>query len=110
MKAIKGVKLYNPVEATKICLIPNMIVPKNFHVHEFIKYTETQCPTTHLKSYYHKMTEVVHYKKLLMHLFQDSLSVAALNWYTRLEATKICLVPNIIVPKNFHVPEFIKYT
>jgi len=63
VKAIKGVKLYNPVEATKICLVPNVIVPKNFRVPEFIKYPRTQYPTTHLKSYYNKMTEVVHDKK-----------------------------------------------
>jgi hypothetical protein len=37
VKAIKGVKLYIPVEATKICLVPNVIVPKNFHVLEFLK-------------------------------------------------------------------------
>jgi ribosomal protein S26 len=56
VKAIKGVKLYNPVEATQICLVSNVIVPKNFRVPEFIKYTRTQCPTTYLKSYYNKMT------------------------------------------------------
>lgn len=89
VKAIKGVKLYIPVEATKICLVPNVIVPKNFRVPEFIKYTRTQCTTTHLKSYYNKMIEVVHDKKLLMHFFQDSLSIVALNWYIRLDRTNI---------------------
>jgi hypothetical protein len=35
------------------------------------------------------MIEVVHDKKLLMHFFQDSLSIAALNWYIRLDRTNI---------------------
>jgi hypothetical protein len=66
-----------------------MVVPKTFRVPEFIKYTGTQCPMTHLKSYCNKMAEVVHDEKLLMHLFQDSLSGAALSWYMRLDNTKI---------------------
>jgi hypothetical protein len=74
IRAIKGVNLYNLVGAVKICLVPNVIVPKKFRVPEFIKYTGTQCPMTHLKSYYNKMTEVVHDEKLLMHFFRDSLN------------------------------------
>ena len=60
-------------------------VTKKFRVPEFIKYTGTQCPVTHLKSYCNKMAEVVHDEKLLMHFFQDSLSGAALSWYMRLD-------------------------
>jgi hypothetical protein len=40
-----------------------MVVPKMFYVPDFIKYTGTQCPVTHLKSYYNKMVEVVHDEK-----------------------------------------------
>jgi hypothetical protein len=72
-----------------MCLVPNVVVPKKFRVPEFIKYTGTQCPMTHLKSYCNKMAEVVHDEKLLIHFFQDSLSGAALSWYMRLDNTKI---------------------
>jgi hypothetical protein len=89
IRAIEGVDLYDPVRAAEMCLVPNMVVPKKFRVLEFIKYTGTQCPMTHLKSYCNKMAEVVHDEKLLMHLFQDSLSGAALSWYMRLDNTKI---------------------
>jgi hypothetical protein len=89
IRAIEGVDLYDPVRAAKMCLVPNVVVPKKFCVPEFIKYTGTQCPITHLKSYCNKMAEVVHDEKLLMHFFQDSLSGAALNWYMRLDNTKI---------------------
>jgi hypothetical protein len=72
-----------------MCLVPNVVVPKKFHVHEFIKYTGTQCPMTHLKFYYNKMAKVMHDEKLLVHFFQDSLNGAALSWYMRLDNTKI---------------------
>jgi hypothetical protein len=39
--AIEGVDLYDPVQPTKKCLIPNMVVAKKFRVPEFIKYTRT---------------------------------------------------------------------
>ena len=60
IRAIEGVDLYDPVRAAGMFLVPNVIVPKKFRVPEFIKYTGTQCPMTHLKSYCNKMAEVVH--------------------------------------------------
>jgi len=55
IKAIEGVDLYDPEQATKMCLILKVVVSKKFYVSKFIKYIETQCPITHLKSYYNKM-------------------------------------------------------
>eukprot|EP00258_Populus_trichocarpa_P023615 XP_024439634.1 uncharacterized protein LOC112323891 [Populus trichocarpa] len=52
IKVIEGVDLYDPVRAAEMCLVPNVVVPKKFRVPEFIKYSGTQCPMTHLKSYY----------------------------------------------------------
>jgi hypothetical protein len=89
IRAIEGVDLYDPIRAAEMCLVPDMVVPKKFRVPEFIKYTGTQCPVTHLKSYCNKMAKVVHDEKLLMHFFQDSLSGAALSWYMRLDNTRI---------------------
>ena len=74
LKVINGVDLYDPVLAVEMCSVPNMVFPKKFCVLEFIKYSGTQCPITHLKSYCNKMAEVVHDEKILMHFFQDSLS------------------------------------
>jgi hypothetical protein len=68
IRAIERVDLYK-VRAAKMYLVSNMVVPKKFRVPEFIKYIGTQCPITHLKSYYNKMVEVVHDEKLLMHFF-----------------------------------------
>ena len=96
IRVIEGVNLYDPVQATEMCLVPNVVIPKKFRVPEFIKYTGTQCPFTHLKSYCNKMTEVVHDEKLLMHFFQDSLSGVALNWYMRLDNTRIRSWKNLV--------------
>jgi hypothetical protein len=89
LKVIEGVDLYDPVRAAEMCLVLNMVVLKKFRVPKFIKYSGTQCPMTHLRSYYNKMAEVVHDEKLLMHFFQDSLSGATLSWYMRLDDIKI---------------------
>jgi hypothetical protein len=80
LRAVEGADLYDPVHATEMCLVPNVAVPKEFRVLEFIKYTGTECPVTHLKSYCNKMAEVVNDEKLLIHFFQDSLSGSALSW------------------------------
>jgi len=52
-----------------MCLVPNVVVPKKFHVLKFIKYTGTERPDTHLKSYYNKMVALVHDKKTIDALF-----------------------------------------
>jgi hypothetical protein len=89
MRVIEGNNLYDPVKAAEMCLVPNVVIPRKFRVPEFVKYTGTQCPITHLKAYCNKMAEVVHDEKLLIHFFQDSLSDAALAWYMRLDNIKI---------------------
>jgi hypothetical protein len=63
-----------------MCLVPNVVIPKKFRVLEFIKYTGTQCPVTHLKANCNKIAEVVDDEKL---------SDVALTWYMRLDNTKV---------------------
>ena len=41
IRAIEGLDLYDVVQAVKMCLVPNMVVPKKFRVPEFIKYIGT---------------------------------------------------------------------
>jgi len=55
LKVIEEVDIYDPVRAAEMCLVPNVVVPKKFRVPEFIKYSGTQCPMTHLRSYCNKM-------------------------------------------------------
>jgi len=89
IRAVEGNHLCDLVKAVNMCLVPNVVIPKKFRVPEFIKYTGTQCPITHLKAYCNKMAEVVDDEKLLIHFFQDSLSGATLTWYMRLDNTKV---------------------
>jgi len=89
LRALEGIRLYDPIKAVEMCLVPNIVIPKKFRVPEFVKYTGTQCPITHLKAYCNKMAEVVEDEKLLIHFFQDSLSGTALTWYMRLDNTKV---------------------
>jgi len=96
IRAIEGADLYDPIHVVEMCLVPNVVVPKEFRVPEFIKYTGTQYPITHLKSYCNKMAEVVHDEKLPIHFFQDSLSGAVLSWYMRLDNTKIQKWKNLV--------------
>ena len=41
MRAFEGIHLYDPIKAAEMCLVPNVVIPKNFRVPEFVKYTET---------------------------------------------------------------------
>ena len=74
IRVIEGVDLYDLVQAVEMCLVPNVVVLQKFHVLEFIKYIGTQFLVTHLKSYYNKMTKVIHDEKLFMQFFQGNLS------------------------------------
>lgn len=89
MKVIEGSNIYDLVKAAEMFLVSNVIVPKDFRLPKFIKYTGMQCSMTHLKPYCNKMAQVVHKDKLLIHFFQDSLSDAALVWYMRLNISEI---------------------
>ena len=77
------------MRAAEVCLVPNITVPKDFRIPEFIKYTGLECPNTHLRSYYNKMTEVIRDDKLLIYFFQDSLAGSVLSQYMRLDSVRI---------------------
>ena len=48
LRAVEGNDWFDPMQAAEVCLVPNIIVPKNFRILEFIKYTGLECPNTHL--------------------------------------------------------------
>jgi hypothetical protein len=79
MRAFEGTSLHDHIKVVEMCLVPNVIIPTKNRVLEFIKYTGTQCPVTHLKAYCNKMAKVVYDEKLLIYFFQDSLSDVALT-------------------------------
>ena len=70
-------------------LVPGVKIPPKFKVPDFVKYKGTSCPKTHVKSFYQKMSAYSNDEKLLMHLFQESLTGGPLEWYMQLESSRI---------------------
>lgn len=75
--------------AYDLCLVPNVVIPPKFKVPNFEKYKGNTCPEIHLVMYVRKMSAYVGNDKLLIHCFKDSLTDAALIWYTGLSGVDI---------------------
>ena len=58
LRAVEGNDWFDPMRASKVCLVPNITVPKDFRIPEFTKYTGLECPNTHIRSYYSKIAKV----------------------------------------------------
>ncbi|GAU40821.1 hypothetical protein TSUD_398050, partial [Trifolium subterraneum] len=88
LKAIEGFSAFG-IDALDMCLVPDVVVPPKFKTPDFEKYKGLQCPKIHLKRFCTKMSAHITNEKLMMHVFQDSLSGASLDWYMQLERTQI---------------------
>ncbi|GAU38952.1 hypothetical protein TSUD_363910 [Trifolium subterraneum] len=88
IKALRGKDLFGK-NAHDLCLVPNVRIPPKFKVPEFEKYKGNSCPQRHLVMYARKMSTQTDNHQLLVHYFQDSLTGAALKWYTGLDGAKI---------------------
>ncbi|XP_058756795.1 uncharacterized protein LOC131630014 [Vicia villosa] len=88
LKAIEGRDSLG-LDAASLCLVPGIKIPLKFKVPNFEKYKGITCPMTHIKAFCNKMAPYAENDKLLIHLFQESLSGASLEWYTQLERTNI---------------------
>ncbi|KAJ6917858.1 hypothetical protein NC651_012148 [Populus alba x Populus x berolinensis] len=95
-RVVESNDCFDPLRAAEVCLVPNIIVPKNFRILEFIKYTGLECPNTHLRSYCNKMVEVIYDDRMLIYFFQESLTGSALSWYMRLDNIKIKTWKNLV--------------
>ncbi|XP_058725876.1 uncharacterized protein LOC131597183 [Vicia villosa] len=73
----------------RLCLVPSVQIPAKFKVPDFEKYKGSSCPQSHLVMYARKMSTYADNHQLLIHYFQDSLTGAALKWYTGLDSTNI---------------------
>ena len=81
--------MYGMVDAYKISLVLDLVLPLKFKVPTFDKYDGTKCPSAYLYMYYRKMTGYTSNDKLLIHCFQDILSGSATRWYNRLSRNQI---------------------
>ena len=73
LKAMEGSDVYGLIDAYKMSLVSDLVLPPKFKVSTFDKYDGTKCPSTHLYMYYRKMMRYTSNDKLLIHCFQDSL-------------------------------------
>ena len=86
---MEGFDVYGMVDAYKMSLVPNLVLPPKFKVPTFDKHDGTKCPSAHLYMYCRKMMGYTSNDKLLIHCFQDSLSGSATRWYNFLSRDQI---------------------
>ena len=89
LKAMEGSDVYGLVDAYKMSLVPDLVLPPKFKVPTFDKYNGNKCPSAHLYMYCRKMMGYTSNDKLLIHCFQDSLSGSAIIWYNLLSRNQI---------------------
>ena len=86
---VEGSDAYGLVDASKMSLVPDLVLPPKFKVPTFDKYDGTKCSSAHLYMYCWKMTGHTSNDKLLIHCFQDSLTWSATRWYNQLSRENI---------------------
>ena len=86
---MEGSDEYGMVDAYKMSLVPDLVLPPKFKVPTFDKYDGTKCPIAHLYMYCRKMTGHTSNDKLLIHCFQDSLSGSTTRWCNFLSRDQI---------------------
>jgi len=74
LKALRGKDLFGK-SAYDLCLVPNIVIPPKFKVHDFEKYKGNTFLETHLAMYVRKVSAQVGNDELLIHCFQDSFRV-----------------------------------
>ena len=86
---MEGSDVYGMVDAYKMSLVPDFLLPPKFKVPTFDKYDGTKCHSAHLYMYCIKMMGYTSNDKLLIHCFQNSLSGSATRWYNFLSQDQI---------------------
>ena len=86
---MEGSNVYGMVDAYKMSLVLDLVLPPKFKVPTFDKYDSTKCPSAYLYMYCRKMTGYTSNDKLLIHCFQDSLSGLTIRWYNFLSRNQI---------------------
>ncbi|EOY20796.1 Uncharacterized protein TCM_012144 [Theobroma cacao] len=61
------------MDATELCLVPDVLIPAKFKVPEFEKYDGTKCPMAHITMYCRKMAAQSHDDKSLNNEHEDNL-------------------------------------
>ena len=89
LKEIKGVDDLGSEDPRELSLVPDLVIPPKFKMPKFEKYDGTKCLENHLATYCNKMAGHAHNEDLLIHVFYDSLTGAAAQWYMKLKKDQI---------------------
>ena len=89
LRMVEGSDAYGLVDANKMSLVLDLVLPPKFKVPTFDKYDGTKCPLAHLYMYCQKMTGHTNNDKLLIYYFQDSLIRFATRWYNQLSRENV---------------------
>ena len=95
LKAVENQNTLKGLNPNDLNLVFDLVIPPHFKMPRFEKYDETSCPEMHLIMYYNKMTVHAHNEKLLIHIFQESLTGATSKWYLRLKRNQACTWKNL---------------
>ena len=68
-----------------LCYFPKAVVPSKFQIPDFDKYNGRGCPISHLRAYCGDLAQLQADERLLIRLFQKSLTGPALKWFTLLD-------------------------
>ena len=70
LKVVEGSNGYGMVDAYKMSLVPDLVLPPKFKAPTFDKYDGTKCSSAHLYMYCRKMTGYTSNDKLLFIVFK----------------------------------------
>ena len=90
LKVIENKNALKGLNSNDLNLISTLVIPPHFMMPRFEKYDGISCPEMHLVMYCNKMTVHAHNEKLLIHIFQESLTGTTSEWYLRLKRNQVC--------------------
>ena len=81
LRFLSGPNLYTSTSFEDLCFYPDMVMPSKFKLPDFSKYNCTEEPMTHMRLYAGALCGHANPEKLMMHLFQHSLTGATAQWF-----------------------------
>ena len=89
LKVVKYKNTLKGLDPNDLNLVSDLVIPPSFKMSRFEKYDGISCLEIHLIMYYNKMTMHAHNEKLFIHIFQESLTRTASEWYLRLKKNQV---------------------
>ena len=88
LRQVQGMDLHS-YQFRDLCYFPKAVLLPKFRILDFEKYNGRGCPIVHLKVYCRDLAQLQVDDKLLIRLFQKSLTGPALKWFTSLDMAAI---------------------